>query len=156
VISEMTSAKMRRMMEGVVTEGTGKEAAVERLQRGGKTGTAQKIDLSTHTYSKTKCGELRGIRAGEQPGDHGGGGDRFAVGRRAPWSAGQRPGLSRTGARGARIPGSAARPLRRIVEQAGASGLGVEAIGDGLARDQAPAPGTMVPLGTEVVVRLSR
>ncbi len=53
VISEMTSAKMRRMMEGIVTEGTGKEAALNGYSAGGKTGTAQKIDVLTHTYSKT-------------------------------------------------------------------------------------------------------
>jgi cell division protein FtsI (penicillin-binding protein 3) len=54
VISEMTSAKMRRMMQGIVTEGTGKEAALNGYSAGGKTGTAQKIDVVTHTYSKTK------------------------------------------------------------------------------------------------------
>jgi cell division protein FtsI (penicillin-binding protein 3) len=53
VISEITSARMRRMMEGIVTEGTGKEAALNGYSAGGKTGTAQKIDVQTHTYSKT-------------------------------------------------------------------------------------------------------
>ncbi|HXB62941.1 MAG TPA: penicillin-binding protein, partial [Acidobacteriaceae bacterium] len=54
VISEMTAAKMREMMEGIVTEGTGTEAALNGYSAGGKTGTAQKIDVVTHTYSKTK------------------------------------------------------------------------------------------------------
>ncbi len=54
VISEMTSAQMRKMMEGVVMNGTGKEAALNGYSAGGKTGTAQKIDVVTHTYSKTK------------------------------------------------------------------------------------------------------
>jgi cell division protein FtsI (penicillin-binding protein 3) len=54
VISEMTSAKMRRMMQGIVTEGTGTNAALNGYSAGGKTGTAQKIDVLTHTYSKTK------------------------------------------------------------------------------------------------------
>lgn len=54
VISEMTSAEMRKMMEGVVMNGTGKEAALNGYSSGGKTGTAQKIDVVTHTYSKTK------------------------------------------------------------------------------------------------------
>jgi cell division protein FtsI (penicillin-binding protein 3) len=54
VISEMTAAEMRKMMEGIVLNGTGKEAALNGYSSGGKTGTAQKIDVVTHTYSKTK------------------------------------------------------------------------------------------------------
>jgi cell division protein FtsI (penicillin-binding protein 3) len=54
VISELTSAKMRSMMQGIVTEGTGKEATLNGYSSAGKTGTAQKIDPATHTYSHTK------------------------------------------------------------------------------------------------------
>jgi cell division protein FtsI (penicillin-binding protein 3) len=54
VIKEMTSAKMRMMMQGIVTEGTGKEAALNGYSSAGKTGTAQKVDVVTHTYSHTK------------------------------------------------------------------------------------------------------
>ena len=46
--------------------------------------------------------------------------------------------------------------LRAAVEQAGAAGLRMQPVGSGLARQQAPAPGTMVPVGTQVVVRFSR
>jgi cell division protein FtsI (penicillin-binding protein 3) len=53
VISTMTSAQMRKMMEGVVLYGTGKSAQLNGFSSGGKTGTAQKIDPATHTYSKT-------------------------------------------------------------------------------------------------------
>jgi len=53
VLSEMTAAQMRKMMEGVVLFGTGKPAQLNGYSSGGKTGTAQKIDPVTHTYSKT-------------------------------------------------------------------------------------------------------
>jgi cell division protein FtsI (penicillin-binding protein 3) len=54
VISEMTSAKMRAMMQGIVLEGTGKPAQLNGYSSAGKTGTAQKVDPATHTYSHTK------------------------------------------------------------------------------------------------------
>ena len=53
VISEMTSAKMRSMMQAIIVEGTGKKAHLNGYSAGGKTGTAQKVDPKTHTYSHT-------------------------------------------------------------------------------------------------------
>jgi cell division protein FtsI (penicillin-binding protein 3) len=47
-------------------------------------------------------------------------------------------------------------PLRTVVERADDLGLRVQMLGSGLGREQAPAAGTMVPPGTEIVVRFAR
>ena len=54
VLKELTAAKMRSMMQGIVLEGTGTTAQLNGYSAGGKTGTAQKVDPVTHTYSHTK------------------------------------------------------------------------------------------------------
>ena len=47
VISPMTAAQMKQMMQGVVLHGTGKKAILEGYSSAGKTGTAQKVDPAT-------------------------------------------------------------------------------------------------------------
>jgi len=54
VISPLTAAQMKQMMQGVVLHGTGKKAILEGYSSAGKTGTAQKVDPATRTYSRTK------------------------------------------------------------------------------------------------------
>jgi cell division protein FtsI (penicillin-binding protein 3) len=54
VISTMTAAQMKQMLQNVVLHGTGRKAILEGYSAAGKTGTAQKIDPATGTYSKTK------------------------------------------------------------------------------------------------------
>jgi cell division protein FtsI (penicillin-binding protein 3) len=51
VIKETTAASLRRMLEGVVLEGTGKKAILDGYTSAGKTGTAQKYDPNTGRYS---------------------------------------------------------------------------------------------------------
>src|SRR6266446_1016128 len=49
-----TAATLRRLMEGVVLEGTGKLAHLDGWTAAGKTGSAQKIDPATGRYSRTQ------------------------------------------------------------------------------------------------------
>jgi len=51
VISPMTAAQMKHIMEGVVLRGTGTRAALDGYSVAGKTGTSQKVDAVTHRYS---------------------------------------------------------------------------------------------------------
>ncbi len=54
VLSPLTAAQMRQMLQGVVLHGTGRKALLEGYSSAGKTGTAQKVDPTTGAYSKTK------------------------------------------------------------------------------------------------------
>jgi len=273
VLSEMTAAQMRKMMEGVVLFGTGKPAILNGYSSGGKTGTAQKIDPATHTYSKTMhIASFAGIapvnnpvisvavvidnpRGGSYYGtavsapvfadvaqqvleylgvphdtdvhaptakklpaaqiaeddEHEQGGDvnamfaaindlpsddplraapapnpvqsdpaqpaektaaspagsvksssaqSVAATARAPQSDqdAQPPGSEVTvsDARKLKVPSLLGLPMRRVITQAAAAGLEVQIAGSGTVREQAPAAGTMVAAGTQIVVRCSR
>jgi cell division protein FtsI (penicillin-binding protein 3) len=55
VISPATAASVRTMLKGVLAPGgTAHEAVIPGYDLGGKTGTANKVDPTTHEYSKTK------------------------------------------------------------------------------------------------------
>jgi cell division protein FtsI (penicillin-binding protein 3) len=274
VISTLAAAQMRKMMEGVVLFGTGRSAQLNGYSSGGKTGTAQKIDPVTHTYSKTmhiasfagfapvndpaisvaividspkgayygadvsapvfaevaqQVLEYLGVQhdidlrpvdlaskkdapvkeddvpaqgesvealyeaANDLPSD-----DPFrappaakitapappafaqAANSPAPAKTGAPPQPSPTAstksspqpskpasslptntvvvadAERLRVPSLIGLPMREIIEQAGSAGLEVEIAGNGIAREQAPAPGAMVLPGTKIVVRCER
>ena len=53
VLSGNTSQQMTGILKSVVANGTGKRAALPGFEVAGKTGTAQKIDPKTQSYSKT-------------------------------------------------------------------------------------------------------
>jgi cell division protein FtsI (penicillin-binding protein 3) len=53
IISTLTAAEMKKMLEGVVLFGTGKKALLDGYTSAGKTGTAQKIDSATGRYSRS-------------------------------------------------------------------------------------------------------
>jgi cell division protein FtsI (penicillin-binding protein 3) len=261
VLSTLTAAQMRKMMEGVVLYGTGKEAQLNGYSSGGKTGTAQKIDPATHLYSKTMhVASFAGIApvnnpviavavvmdnpkgayygasvsapvfaevaqqtleylgvphdidvrtqrkpaktealpvedAQEHTGDIGA---LYAAANDLPDDDPLRPSATQpappppspvahgevrpaASAPPQTSPGKAAppaqqtttavmvnegkkllvpalvgQPVRKVIELAAAAGLEVEVSGNGTAREQAPAAGTMVAPGTKIVVRCGR
>jgi len=54
VISSETARSVTKILEGVVTDGTGTNAAIPGFRVAGKTGTAQKIDHRTGAYSASR------------------------------------------------------------------------------------------------------
>ena len=273
VLSTLTAAQMRKMIEGVVLYGTGRQAQLNGYSSGGKTGTAQKIDPATHTYSKTMhVASFAGIApvnnpviavavvmdnpkgsyygasvsapvfaevaqqvleylgvphdidvrppkpakagkavteddAGEDaanidalyaaandlPGDdplRAASGQAATPGQASTPPAGQatnlvpntnadasaKPGgtpgaaapapqpapqqaaaaVAIDEAKRLRVPSLIGLPVRKVVELAAAAGLEVQVSGNGTVREQAPAPGTMVAPGTQIVARCGR
>lgn len=68
VVSAETAQALRRMLEGVTLNGTAKKAQLVGYTAAGKTGTAQKIDPKTKTYSATKfIGSFVGFAPVENP-----------------------------------------------------------------------------------------
>jgi cell division protein FtsI (penicillin-binding protein 3) len=55
-----------------------------------------------------------------------------------------------------RVPTLVGLPVRQVIEQAGIAGLEVQIVGNGTAREQAPAAGAMVQPGTKIIVRCGR
>jgi cell division protein FtsI (penicillin-binding protein 3) len=68
VISAETARTLLTILQAVVEEGTGKEAALEEYTVAGKTGTAQKLDPATGRYSTRKVvASFVGAVPAEQP-----------------------------------------------------------------------------------------
>jgi cell division protein FtsI (penicillin-binding protein 3) len=54
------------------------------------------------------------------------------------------------------VPSFVGKPLRAVIETAQSSGVEIDAIGDGIAREQSPAAGARVPAGSHVEVKFER
>jgi cell division protein FtsI (penicillin-binding protein 3) len=68
VISEATARQVTNMLQGVVTRGSGRAAAVDGYKVAGKTGTAQKFDAALGKYSSQKSiASFVGYLPAEQP-----------------------------------------------------------------------------------------
>jgi len=68
VVSPETARTVTTILEGVVTDGTGGKAAIPGFRVAGKTGTAQKIDPRTGTYSATQfVGSFVGFAPADNP-----------------------------------------------------------------------------------------
>jgi cell division protein FtsI (penicillin-binding protein 3) len=245
VISNLTAAQMKMMLQQVVVRGTGRKAQLDGFSAAGKTGTAQKVDPSTGAYSRTKyIGSFAGFAPINNPaltvavildsavGLHQGGQvcapvfqrvmeqaleylnvrhdidvkapsrrvaklkdsdldegspDRLADGlemavadmpaaKPATTSAGtasptpalvpavlpQAQAVPASGtvvvdveSGGLVVPSLIGRPVRAAVEMAQEAGFEIDVIGDGVAREQAPPPGTRIAPGGHVAVRFT-
>jgi cell division protein FtsI (penicillin-binding protein 3) len=68
VVSPATARTVTRILEGVVTDGTGGKAAIPGFRVAGKTGTAQKIDPRTGRYSARQfVGSFVGFAPADNP-----------------------------------------------------------------------------------------
>jgi cell division protein FtsI (penicillin-binding protein 3) len=67
VISPLTAAQMKHMMEGVVLRGTGKRAILDGYSSAGKTGTAQKIDATGHYSHRQHIASFAGFAPVNNP-----------------------------------------------------------------------------------------
>lgn len=61
VISTMTAAQMKQMLEGVVLFGTARRAILDGYSSAGKTGTAQKVDPATGRYGNKYVASFTGF-----------------------------------------------------------------------------------------------
>ncbi|MBI2819909.1 MAG: penicillin-binding protein [Acidobacteria bacterium] len=199
IVSLQTAARMQRLMETVVRTGTGKSAKPKGYTAAGKTGTAQKLDPATGTYStRDHIASFIGYTPAESPqfamivmldsprGKYHGGDVAAPVFRRiaeqalayrnipsheaqpAVSLAAYKPkpfresGLSgdtgestqfREGIPGLIVPDFVGQGVRSVTTRALESRLPVHIEGNGVAYEQEPSPGEILPAGEKIVIR---
>ena len=198
VISPQTAARMQRLMEGVVEVGTGKSAKPKGYTAAGKTGTAQKLDPATGTYSlhdfvasfvgftPAEAPQLAMIVVLDSPRGRYHGGEIAApcfrriaeqalAYRNVPSSepppvslaAYKEPPSSESRSRGKAnsvtqfvqgtpalvVPNFLGQGVRSVTARALDSRLPVEIEGNGIAFEQDPLPGALLPVGETIVIR---
>ena len=201
VLSPQTAARMQRLMQEVVIDGTGKLAKPKGYSAAGKTGTAQKLDPATHTYSAHDyMASFVGFAPVESPqfamivvldsprGEHHGGtvaapvfgriAEQVLAYRNVPATdatppvplslasnkKNSRPALSEPvdreesatqfvdGTPGLVVPNFVGEDVRAVTQQALASRLPIEIQGNGLAFEQQPAAGEVLPEGSRIAI----
>jgi len=199
VVSVQTAARMQRLMESVVRTGTGKLAKPNGYTAAGKTGTAQKLDPATGTYSvRDYMASFVGYTPAETPefamivvldsprGKYHGGDVAAPVFRRiaeqalayrnvpsqepqppvslasykpAPFAE-VRPASGagdatqfREGAPGLIVPNFVGQGVRFVTTHALENRLPIQIEGNGVAYNQNPAPGALLPAGERIVIQ---
>lgn len=220
VLSPETALELKRMMRQVVVAGTGKKAQLNGWSAAGKTGTAQKADPATGTYSRTDyVASFVGFAPVNSPavsiivmldsprGEHGGGAVCAPVFKRIaeqvlaylevprdlptlpekdqpevdvaqvtdfapqpelpapsaatppafriPMSPPPEPTLVVDLEKAIVAPEFLGKSVRSVAEQALSLGLEVELLGTGVARQQAPPPGSRLAPGSKITVHFS-
>jgi cell division protein FtsI (penicillin-binding protein 3) len=213
VVRAETAFTIRKIMQGVVLEGTGRRAKVPGYTVGGKTGSAEIFDQETHTwlrkrhnssfigfapvtnprvvvvvtlnytpeqggiaaapvFSKVAATALRimqvpkddpdsDLKAPRQDSDVS---DEPATEplRRASKEKTVEPEpaqelvSNRMYVAGPRVPDFTGKRMLDVMRESMALGLPVETVGTGIARDQSPAPGKILPVGEKIRVDFGR
>jgi cell division protein FtsI (penicillin-binding protein 3) len=181
VIRPTTAATMRRMLEGVVLNGTGKLARLDGYTTAGKTGTAQKFDPGTGRYSiRELIASFVGFAPINTPaitvlvtldsavGLHQGGQVAAPVfkrvgpseisvsGTQEPAAGTPAPTVEFAEGEAILVPAFEGKAVREVTEECTKLGLNPVLVGTGIAIDQSPGAGATIRRGSRITVQFAR